>query len=50
MLNLQNLDNEEKLDYDKKNLYYKKIVKPSNEELNSHIKFLKNNLKKNFFN
>ena len=50
MLNLQNSDNEEKLDYDKKNLYYKKIVKPSNEELNSHIKFLKNNLKKNFFN
>ena len=50
MLNLQNLDNEEKLDYDKKNLYYKKIVKPSNEELNSHIKFLKNSLKKNFFN
>ena len=50
MLNLQNLDNEEKLDYDKKNLYYKKIVKPSNEELNSHIKFLKKNLKKNFFN
>ena len=30
--------------------YYKKIVKPTNEELNNHKEYLKNNLKKNFFN
>ena len=29
--------------------YYKKIVKPTNEELNNHKEYLKNNLKKNFF-
>ena len=30
--------------------YYKKIIKPSEEEINLHKKFLKNNLKKNYFN
>ena len=31
-------------------LYFKKIVKPSDEELKKHKEFLKKNLKKNFFN
>ena len=30
--------------------YYKKIVSPTSEELNKHKQYLKNNLKKNFFN
>ena len=30
--------------------YYKKIIKPSEEEINLHKNFLKNNLKKNYFN
>ena len=30
--------------------YYKKIVKPTDEELKKHKEYLKNNLKKNFFN
>ena len=33
-----------------KKLYYKKILKPSLEEMDLHKKYLKNNLKKNFFN
>ena len=32
-----------------KNLYYKKVIKPSIEEVELHKKFLKNILKKNFF-
>ena len=34
---------------DKKILYFKKIIKPSDNELKSHQIYLKNNLKKNFF-
>ena len=34
----------------KKTLYNKKIVLPSEDELNNHQKYLKTNLKKNFFN
>ena len=30
-------------------LYYKKVVIPSNDELLNHQKFIKNNLKKNYF-
>ena len=44
--------NQEKDDDKKINLnvsYYKKIIKPSLEELNKHKEYLKNNLKKNFF-
>ncbi len=33
----------------KKILYFKKIVKPTLEEKNNHSKYLKTNLKKNFF-
>ena len=51
-LNLYTQANEEKKDLNKnsKNLYYKKIVKPSTQELDLHRKFLKKSLKKNFFN
>ena len=30
--------------------YFKKVIKPTEEELNLHKNFLKNNLKKNYFN
>ena len=51
-LNLYTQSNEEKKDLNNnsKNLYYKKIVKPSTQELDLHRKFLKKSLKKNFFN
>jgi len=44
--------NEKKQDLDliSNNSYYKKVVKPSSEEMELHKKFLKKNLKKNFFN
>ena len=29
--------------------YYKKIVEPTDEELNKHKEYLKNSLRKNFF-
>ena len=48
-----NFQNEEQDDNKKINFnvsYYKKIVKPSLEELNKHKEYLKKNLKKNFFN
>ena len=32
-----------------KNQYYKKVIKPSEEEINLHKEYLKNSLKKNFF-
>ncbi len=42
--------NEENLKFDKKNIqYFKKIVKPSAEELKKHKDYLRQNLKKNFF-
>ena len=52
---------EPKLDFQKKEnnsyisekgniLYFKKIIKPTEEELKNHDEFLKKNLKKNFFN
>ena len=31
-------------------LYFKKVVSPSEEEIKNHKIYLKNNLKKNFFN
>ena len=36
--------------YNKKINYFKKVIKPSTEELKLHSNFLKSNLKKNFFN
>ena len=49
---LLNFQNQEDQINDKKNLdvpYCKKIVKPSNVEIENHRKYLKNNLKKNFY-
>ena len=47
MLNLQNLE-EDIRDNTNQNLsYFKKIIKPSTEELAKHSTYLKNNLKKN---
>ena len=49
-LNFQNDDNEKmKIDSNITNQYYKKIIKPTEEELKLHKEYLKNNLKKNFF-
>jgi DNA polymerase III subunit epsilon len=50
-LNFQSYENE-KLDIieNKENLYYKKIVKPTEEEIKLHKNYLKESLKKNFFN
>ena len=50
-LNFRNEENEKKIiNSNNKNQYYKKIVKPSEEELELHKKYLKTSLKKNFFN
>tara|TARA_B100001540_G_scaffold218094_1_gene192666 strand:+ start:41 stop:712 length:672 start_codon:yes stop_codon:yes gene_type:complete len=50
-LNLHNQE-EKKNNLNKtiKNIYYKKIVKPSPDEIKLHKDFLKKSLKKNFFN
>ena len=44
----ENRDTAETNDNDIK--YYRKIIKPSEEEMNLHKNFLKKNLKKNYFN
>jgi DNA polymerase III subunit epsilon len=50
-LNFKNEDNEKIIiSSDDTNQYYKKVVKPSEAELKLHKEYLKNNLKKNFFN
>ena len=50
-LNFQNENNEKKiLNLDSTNQYYKKVIKPTEEELKLHKQYLKNSLKKNFFN
>ena len=50
-LNFQNPDNEKTIiNLNEVNNYYKKVIKPSEEELKEHKNYLKNNLKKNFFN
>ena len=41
------VDNEEN---NKKINYFKKIIKPTQEELDNHIRYLKTQIKKNFFN
>ena len=49
-LNFQNQTNtKSNLNLNKNNLYYKKIIKPSNEELKVHKDYLKKDLKRNFF-
>ena len=50
-LNFQNQDNEKVIiNKNKPNQYYKKVIQPTNEELMLHKDYLKNKLKKNFFN
>jgi len=49
-LNFQNQDQEIKQKNNLNVTYYKKIIKPTAEELQKHKKYLKNNLRKNFFN
>ena len=50
-LNFQNEDNEKIItDLNNMNQYYKKIIKPTKEELRLHKEYLKSSLKKNFFN
>ena len=49
-LNFQNQENTKSdLNLNRNNLYYKKIIKPSNEELKVHKNYLKKDLKRNFF-
>ena len=50
-LNFKNEDNEKIIiNSTETNQYYKKVVKPSEAELKLHKEYLKNSLKKNFFN
>ena len=49
-LNLENKENDKlEIDANKNNLYFKKIVKPTIEEMKLHKNYLKTNLKKNYF-
>ena len=50
-LNFKNEDNEKTIiNLNNKNQYYKKVIKPTEEELKLHKEYLKNSLRKNFFN
>ena len=49
-LNFQNQDEENKEKATFNVAYFKKVIKPSLEELKKHKDYLKNNLKKNYFN
>ena len=49
-LNFQNQDEENKEKAAFNVAYFKKVIKPSLEELKKHKNYLKNNLKKNYFN
>jgi DNA polymerase-3 subunit epsilon len=49
-LNFQNQDEENKEKATLNVAYFKKVIKPSLEELKKHKDYLKNNLKKNYFN
>ena len=50
-LNFKNEDNEKTIiNKNDNNQYYKKIIKPTAEEFSLHKEYLKNSLKKNFFN
>jgi len=49
-LNFKNEDNEKTIiNLNDTNQYYKKVIKPTEEELKLHRKYLKSSLKKNFF-
>ena len=50
-LNFKNEDNEKTIiNSNDINRYYKKVIKPTEEELKLHKEYLKSSLKKNFFN
>ena len=49
-LNFQNQEIQKKYESEKKIRYFKKIIKPSTNELKKHENFIRENLKKNFFN
>jgi len=49
-LNFNNEISDNKYQKENKVLYFKKIIRPSDKEKNNHSKYLKTNLKKNFFN
>jgi DNA polymerase III subunit epsilon len=49
-LNFQNQDEKSEVLKNNNILHFKKIIKPTDEELKKHKEFLKKSLKKNFFN
>ena len=49
-LNFQKHDEKSQVFQKENILYFKKVIKPTQEELNNHKSFLKKDLKKNFFN
>ena len=49
-LQFQGNDKENSEDLKKKVLYFKKVIYPTETEMETHKKYLKQNLKKNFFN
>tara|TARA_B100001059_G_scaffold65388_1_gene61625 strand:+ start:408 stop:1073 length:666 start_codon:yes stop_codon:yes gene_type:complete len=49
-LNFQTKDQNDSKNIEEKILYFKKIIKPSSQEIEKHNQYLKNSLKKNFFN
>ena len=49
-LNFQTKEQKDFKNIREKILYFKKIVKPSSQEIEKHNQYLKNSLKKNFFN
>ena len=49
-LNFQSNNSKDQKDFGKKLLYFKKVIKPTLVEIEKHNQYLKNNLKKNFFN
>ena len=50
-LNFQNIDNKKiVMDSNYTNQYYKKVIRPTEEELKLHKDYLKRSLKRNFFN
>ncbi len=49
-LNFENLEEDKIKTSNEKIIYFKKVIKPSNEEKNKHLAFLKTHMKKNNFN
>ena len=49
-LNFQTKEQKDFKNIREKILYFKKIIKPTSQELEKHNQYLKNSLKKNFFN